>query len=310
MDPADYAIHQCVFECTLELPTSNASNDAGDGPVCIWNLYPGVVDRVHQWLRGLHTGAASMGLFENWAPKYRSFGVENDDEPWWPIKFLASPFSEKPISVCFWMERKMKNNNKQLVPSETPMTPDETCFFWCTSSGFEAPAWERTTITRDCADLWLHRGLFRLDLLLGTLGTAKHIPWWVTLCCLEMEVECTQQHKFGFRLQCVLLVYWGYCGCSAKRNNRCIPLIVCTSSATEQGLAQPNLLKEFTIRRFNMQPKAWRSDIGKTCISSHVSTGFHVKKHDWWYDLIWFVMINHDFPINAPNYASQSLPQL
>lgn len=322
MDPADYAIHQCVFECVLELPTSCLTQvmDLFASGISILVLLivsiSGLGDSIQAqpcaasmaWKLGI---ARTMAVFFGWKM------MMNHDEPWWTIKFLASLFSEKPISVCFWMDRKMKK--QQQIKDESPpklrFLPDETCFFLVQiSSGFEAPAWERTTITRDCADLWLHRGLFRLDLLLGTLGTATKTNSMMGHPLLKPGNGSWMHTATKSWFSAASVFCWFTEGIVAAQPRETIdacPLLFARQVRQSRGLrnlAQPNLLKEFTIRRFNMQPKAWRSDIGKTSISSQVSTGFHVQKHDLWYDLIWFVMINHDFPMNAPNYAYQSLP--
>ena len=45
----------------------------GDGPVCLWNLYPGVVDCVHQRLSGFHEGAASRSGKKHEAPVFMHF---------------------------------------------------------------------------------------------------------------------------------------------------------------------------------------------------------------------------------------------
>ena len=86
-------------------------------------------------------------------------------------RFWLAHFQRNP---SLYVDRKMKHNNKQLGPSETPMTPDETCFFGALLQDLRHPR-EKEQLSPEIVLIFGSIGVcFDLISFWGPLAQAKH----------------------------------------------------------------------------------------------------------------------------------------
>ena len=136
MDPADDAIHQCVFECVLELPTSCLTQvmDLFASGISILVLLIVSISGLGDSIQA-QPCAASMA-WKLGIP--RTMAVFLGGKWWWtmmshdePSSFWLAYFQRNPSLYVFgWTERWKKTTHKKRVPSETPIFAWWNLFFF------------------------------------------------------------------------------------------------------------------------------------------------------------------------------------